>query len=181
MVSNRLSIVSSMICALALSACGQAEEQKAAAPPPPPAEHGVFISSSDCAETGKLTIDKCGEAIDQAVAAHNEQSTIYTTLRQCEGAEGPERCDKIGEKEYRARIQAFFVTMSDPPSAVPLYPPSSSIAAFRSPSKQDLSAIDESLNMSRAAITIANENARLPAREAGDGGSGLGAAAANIH
>ena len=163
--------------AMLLTACGKAEEPKVAAPPP---EHGVFISSSDCAETGKLTEDACGQAIDQAVAVHANNAAVYKTLRQCEATEGPERCDKTGETEYRARIQAFFVTMSDPPTAVALYPPSGSTAAFRSPSKQELSVHDESLNMSHHAMALASENARLPA-PTGDGGAGLGAAAANIH
>ncbi|MBK9078224.1 MAG: DUF1190 domain-containing protein [Hyphomicrobium sp.] len=177
MVSTRLSIVASTICAVALSACGNSEEPKAAAPPP---EHGIFVSSSDCASTDKLTIEQCGQAIDQAIAEHNAQATVYTSLRLCEAKEGPERCDKIGTNQYRVRVQAFFVTMSDPPTAVPLYAPHGSTAAFRSPSNQELSVVDESLKMSRAAMTIANENSRLPEPNS-DGGAGLGAAAADIH
>ncbi len=178
MRSIRTSLALCLLSALAVSACGKAEEQKAAAAPP--AEHGVFISATDCAETGKLSADACGLAIDRAVAAHTEQSPVYTTLRQCEVAQGPERCDKTGEGEYRTRVQAFFVTMSDPATAVPLYPPASSVAAFRSPSKQELNVKDDTLNMSHAAMSIASENARLPL--AGDGGGpALGAAAAGIH
>lgn len=164
MLFKRLPKFAALIAATTLTACGQAEEPHAAGPPP---EHGVFISSTDCAERGTLTIEQCGQAIDQAVASHNETATVYKSLRQCEGTEGPERCDRIGENEYRARVQAFFVTMSDPATAVPLYPPSASTAAFRSPSKQELSALDESLKMSQAAMSLAYENARLPAK--GDG------------
>lgn len=160
MLFKRLPIFAAVAATALSTACGQPEEQQVAGPPP---EHGVFISSTDCAERGKLTLEQCGQAIDLAVASHNETAPVYNTLRQCEGAEGPERCDRIGDKEYRARVQAFFVTMSDPASAVPLYPPAESTAAFRSPSKQELSASDESLKMSHAALSLANENARLPA------------------
>jgi Protein of unknown function (DUF1190) len=174
-VRNPLAVVA--FIAVALSGCGKAEEPKVAAPP---AEHGVFISSTDCADSGKITEDACGHAIDQAVANHNNIAPVYKTIRQCEAAEGPERCDKTGDNEYRIRIQAFFVTMSEPPTAVPLYPPVSSTAAFRSPSKQELSVKDDSLNMSHHAMSVASENARLPAPVA-DGGAALGKAAADIH
>lgn len=177
MVFQRLSLMAALAAATSLAACGQAEQPKSAAPP---ADHGVFISSTDCADTGKITLDDCGQAIDSAVAAHTENSAVYKSLRQCEAAEGPERCDKIGEKEYRARVQAFFVTMSTPATAVPLYAPHASTAGFRSPSKQDLSAHDESLHMSQAALSLANENARLPAPD-GNHGASLGDAAADIH
>ncbi len=177
MVFQRLSLIATLAAATTLTACGQAEQPKSEAPP---AEHGVFISSTDCADTGKITLDDCGQAIDSAVAAHNENSAVYKSLRQCEAAEGPERCDKIGENEYRVRVQAFFVTMSTPATAVPLYAPNASTAAFRSPSKQELSAKDESLHMSPAAMTVANENARLPG-PSGESGKALGEAAADIH
>lgn len=177
MLFKRLPLIAVVAAAATLTACGQAEEPHAAGPPP---EHGVFISSTDCAERGKLTLDQCGHAIDEAVAAHTQTSPVYKSLRQCEAAQGPERCDRIGDSEYRARVQAFFVTMGDQPTAVPLYPPHGSTAAFRSPSKQELKASDESLKMSHAALSLANENARLPAPSA-EGGVALGDAAGGIH
>jgi hypothetical protein len=76
-------------------------------------------------------------------------------------------------------VQALFVTMSDPPTAVPLYAPLKPTSGFRSPSKQQLSALDESLNMSPAALAAANENARLLAVSADRGG--FGTAASDIH
>lgn len=176
MLFKRIPKFAAIFATAALTACGQAEQPHAAAPK---AEHGVFVSSTDCAERGKLTLDQCGQAIDQAVAAHNETSPVYRSLRQCERAQGPERCDRIGDMQYRARVQAFFVTMSDPATAVALYAPTTSTAAFRSPSKQELSALDESLNMSHAALSIANENSRLPAAPSETGAS-LGDSAGDI-
>jgi Protein of unknown function (DUF1190) len=167
-----------LVAAIALGGCGNAEEPKATAPPP---EHGIFTSAIDCAGFGKLTVDQCGHAIDRAVTAHQAQAPLYKSLNQCEATEGPERCDKVADREYRPRIQAFLVTMSDPATAVQLYAPHGSTAAFRSPSRQEIAATDESMNVSREALTVANENAKLPSPVGVDTGAALGAAAGNIH
>ena len=179
MRSFRFPLALCLASALAVSACGKAEEKKAEAAPP--AEVGVFTSTSDCADAGKLTADECGHAIDQAVAAHSQNTVIHKSLRMCEAAEGPERCDKTGEGEYRARVQAFFVTMSKPATAVPLYPSSGGTAAFRSPSKQELNVHDESLNMSHSAMSVASENARLPLGGGDASAGGLAGAASSVH
>lgn len=177
MASTYFPIAVCVLTASLLSACSNADVPKAAAAP---VQHGVFISTSDCADADKVSADLCGQAIDMAVTAHREQAPIYKSLRQCEAAEGPERCDKTGESEYRARIQAFFVTLSDQPTAVPLYPPQYPGMAFRSPSKQTIDARDESLIVSPAAMLVAHDNAKLPAPQT-DGGAALGAAASDIH
>lgn len=161
MVMARAPLALCIASATLLTACGSAEVPKIAAPP---AEKGVFVSSSDCTEAGKISEDACGKAIDQAVAIYSQTATMHNSLRLCEVAEGPERCVKAGENQYRVRVQAFLVTMGNPPTAVPLYPPPTPTAAFRSPSKQDLNVNDESLNMSHQAMAVASENARLPRR-----------------
>jgi Protein of unknown function (DUF1190) len=179
MAPYRIYLTATILAATMLGACGKAAEEKKAVGPPP--EHGVFVSTTDCAASGKMTEDLCGKAIDGAVAAHRQQSPVYKFARQCEAAEGgPDRCDKTGEGEYRVRIQAFFVTMSDPPNAVPLYPPREASAGFRSPGKQVISANDESVHLSNDAQAVANENVKLPAFNA-DIGATLGDAAGNIH
>lgn len=160
-----------------LTGCGEAEKPKAAAPP---AERGIYISASDCADGGKLSAEQCAQAIDQAVAIHEQTAPGYKTLSQCIAAEGAERCDKTVDGAYRARLQAFFVTISNPPHGVPLYPPAGSSIGFRSPSRQAVSARDESLHVSLAALTLAHENSKLPA-EVLDNADALGAAAADIH
>lgn len=157
--------------------CGQAEEPKAAAPPP---EHGIFISASDCADSGKLTLDQCAEAIDAAVASHEVQAPTYKSVGQCAGTMGPDRCDKGVDGLYRARVQAFYIIMGTPPSAVPLYPPTTPSIGFQSPSKQAIDARNENMHVSIAAQTIAHENAKLSAPDV-DYATGLGAAAADIH
>lgn len=147
--------------ALALAACSSEPAQPKAAAPP--AEKGIFISANDCAASGKLTGDECGAAIDAAVARHEQQSKSYKSLRQCAAAEGEDRCDKTVDGRYRARLQAFFVTMSKPPRAEPLYPPAKKeILGFRSPTRPSIDATDENLIVSSAAMSIAHQNSQLP-------------------
>jgi hypothetical protein len=159
MHSRRFLPTAAALASLLAAGCGNSEQQNAAAPV---FEHGVFISASDCEASGKATLDECGDAIDRAVTAHVRNSKLYASLVRCEAAEGQERCEKIGLDQYRARMQAFFVTFSKPPTALPLYPPATAVAGFKSPSNQQLSVLNETLHMSRAAIALANDNARLP-------------------
>ena len=178
MAPSRICLVVSIAAVSFLTACGKAEEPKIAAPP---SERGIFISTSDCAEAGLANFEMCGKAIDMAVAAHEQNATAYKTRRQCETVEGPERCDKSSDEQYRARLQAFFVTFSDPPTAVPLYAPAKGTAVgFRSPSKQTIEARDENLHVSATALSVAFDNSKLPT-ESTDAAAGLGAAAADVH
>ena len=73
-------------------------------------ERGIFISATDCAATGKLTLDECGDAIDKAVAEHDAHAPVFAQLDRCESAFGDDRCDKGFDQRYRPRLQAFFVT-----------------------------------------------------------------------
>lgn len=170
--------LASAVC-MALAACGG---DPAPGPKQPQAavEHGVFISSSDCAATGKLTIDQCGQAIDAAVAEYQAVTPSYDSNGQCEEGVGAERCDKGVDGRYRQRLQAFFVTLVAPGRAVPLYIPSKSMIGFQSPSKQLIDARDQTLRVSEAALTLANENGKLT-QSAVDKSARLGAAAADIH
>lgn len=177
MHSRRFSLAAAAVAAALVAGCGSAEEPQEAVQN---FEHGVFVSTSDCANSGKATMDQCGSAIDAAVASHIATAPVHPSLYRCEAAEGPERCEKIGQDQYRARVQAFFVTFSDPPTALPLYPPSTPVAGFNSPSKQQLSVLNETLNMSLAAIAIANDNSRLPEGNA-EASAQLGEDATNIH
>ena len=170
-----------MIAAVLLSACGNAEPPKPAGPPPV-IEKGIYTSTTDCTESGKLPSEQCEKLIDMAVATHHTSAPVYKTKRQCEAATGPERCGKAVDGRYRPRLQAFFVVMSNPPSAQPLYPSAANQIGFLSLGKQLILADDESLLVSNAAATLAHENAKLPATDTtSNAGEGLGAAAADIH
>ena len=178
---SKLSIAIAMTAAGLLSACGNAEPPKAAAPPPV-IENGIYTSTGDCVDGGKLTAEKCEKAIDMAVSVHESSAPIFKTKRQCEAATGPERCGKTVDGRYRPLLQAFFVVMSTPPSAQPLYPSTAQQIGFQSLTKQVIFADDESLLISNSAITLAHENAKLPANDTtSNAGEGLGAAAADIH
>ena len=167
-----------LIGGMALTGCGSDPDpaQKSQAPP---IEHGIFISATDCAATGKLTIDQCGQAIDRAVAEHEAQAPVFASIDRCEGTYGVDRCDKGVDERYRPRLQAFFVTLANPAHAVPLYPPSKSLIGFQSPSRQPVSARDQTLRVSEAALTLAYENAKLSTGEA-DHSEALGNAASDI-
>jgi uncharacterized protein YgiB involved in biofilm formation len=150
-----------LVPAALLAGCGKSSAPKKADAAPP--EYGVYISSADCAESGKLSEDLCIKVINTAVAIHQKEATVYKFLQKCEAAEGgADRCDKTGEDEYRPRLQAFYVTLGNQPSAVPLYPPKNSVAGFRTATKQAIDARDQSLHISNEAMTVANENTKLP-------------------
>jgi hypothetical protein len=147
-----------------LSALGGCGEDATAVPNGPAAERGIFISSSDCADAGKLTIDQCGQAIDKAVAMHNRKAASYKNLRDCAAVEGPDRCSRDVDGSYRSNLQAFLVTMSDPPSAVPLYASTDGSVGFRGMDKKAYPAIADGYTVSAAAQAAAHENAKLAKR-----------------
>jgi uncharacterized protein YgiB involved in biofilm formation len=161
MTSPQFFLAVSMILVAGLAGCGKGAAPKkgeAAAP----TEYGVFISTADCAELGKLSEEICGKVIDMAVKSHQKDAPIYKFLQKCEAAEGgPERCDKTGEDEYRPRLQAFYVTFATLPSATGLYPPKTAKVGFRTLANAAIDAKDASLHISNEAMTVANENGKL--------------------
>jgi hypothetical protein len=160
MFANRIVFAICLVPVALLAGCGKsADKTKAAAAP---AEYGVFISTLDCADTGKLKMEECSKLIDHAVALHNKETTVYKFLQKCEAGEGgPDRCDKTGEDEYRAKLQAFYITFSTPPVAIPLYPPRTASLAFRTQAKQVVDVRDASLLISNDAKAVAHENTKL--------------------
>ncbi len=147
----------SFLAAITMAGCGNSSEPSQ---PQVKVPRGIFISASDCADAGKLTLDECGQAIDMAVALHEKQAPFYTSLQKCVAAEGSDFCDKTVDG-YRARLQAFLVTLNPKrPTAAPLYPSKPGSPGFRSAAKEAVDATDESLNVSVAALTVANENGK---------------------
>lgn len=169
--------------AVLLSACGNAEPPKSAVPRPA-VEKGIFTSTSDCADAGKISAELCAKAIDMAVAAHEADAPTFKTRRQCEAAAGAERCGKTVDGRYRPLLQAFFVLLKDPPSGMPLYPTQGQQVGFQTqaPAKKILFASDESLLVSYAAATLAHENAKLPVPDtSSNAGEGLADVTADVH
>lgn len=145
---------------LALTACGDAG--------PAPAtvakaiEKAIFVSAGDCTESGKLNEEVCAELIDRAVATHVNQAPSYPSVRSCEKVEGPERCEHTGKNTFRPRLLAFLVTLSEPPTAVPLYASPSVEAGFRTANKTAVMVNDEAFIFSRLSLSNAE-----PPREGG--------------
>lgn len=139
-----------------LVACGRAPPKVQG----PAAPQGLFISTNDCAESGKLSAELCGKAVDEAVAIHHSQAPHFATMRQCEAGFGLDRCDKGADGQYRPRIQAFLITMKDPPEGKPLYPSEPGKPGFRTADKASITNAAETYTVSNAAAAIGNENAK---------------------
>jgi hypothetical protein len=139
-----------------LSGCGKSTPGVPAAP----VERGIFVSSGDCAETGKLTIDQCGQAIDKAVALHQSRAPSYKTLAACTAKEGSDRCAKGIDDEYHPNVEAFLITFGSPPSATPLYGTSDGSVGFRGLENQKFGLNDDRYSVSDSARIIAHENAK---------------------
>jgi hypothetical protein len=160
MFANRFVFAVCLLPAALLAGCGKSADKKKAVAAP--AEYGIFLSTIDCAESGKLKQEDCSKIIDAAIALHNKETAVYKFLQKCELAEGgPDRCDKTGEEEYRAKLQAFYITFSTPPIAIPLYPPKVASLAFRTQAKQVIDVKDTSLLISNDAKAVAHENTKL--------------------
>jgi hypothetical protein len=138
--------------AIGLGACS-------AEPPQPPsapvAARGVFTSAADCAALGKLSLEKCARAIEQAVADHEANAPVYSSLKACEKAEGPDKCERTDAKTYRPRLMAFLVELTDRPYGAPLYPTARGETGFRTAGNSLLLSDDETLTFSRPALGAA--------------------------
>jgi uncharacterized protein YgiB involved in biofilm formation len=125
-----------------------------------PLDRGIFISSSDCAATEKLTLDQCGAVIDMAVATHQNAGPAYPALSACTAAEGPDHCSKDVDGRFRPRIAAFLITFGPQASATPLYNTADGAVGFKGIDNAVLGLEDASFTVSNAAQGVANQNAR---------------------
>jgi hypothetical protein len=147
-----------LLVAAILAGCGNSAT---AVTPKNTIERGIFISSGDCADFQKLTIDQCGQVIDKAVAMHQSRGPSYSSLHACAAIEGPDRCAKGVDGNYQPNLQAFLVTFGASASAVPLYATSDGSAGFKGLDKQNFNLNNDSYTFSDAAQALAHENARL--------------------
>jgi hypothetical protein len=149
------SLLSVAVIALATSACGKSESKGPTSTGP----QGIFVSASDCAAAGKLSLDQCGAAIDGALIANEKNGKTYTSFQQCGATEGESYCDKGVDGNYRGRILAFLITMGSKPTAEPLFAATTKKEiGFRSPSKSMINALDDTLIVSSAALGVAHDN-----------------------
>lgn len=151
--SGVLSLAAASIAAFSLAGCGGGGTKKTAEPPP---FRGIYTASGDCADSGKLTIDQCLEAMEKAVAEHEKNAPTYASLRSCEATEGPGRCERTHANNYRPVLLAFLVTASKTPVATPLYATGDAKkVGFRTATKEFFLASDEAVVMSQHAQTLA--------------------------
>jgi hypothetical protein len=136
---------------LLLAGCGGGDEAQQNAAKKP-VEQAVFTSTTDCADSGKLTMDQCVVVIEAAVAQHVAMAPTYGSLRSCEKAEGDDKCERMDEKTYRPMLRAYLVIIAEQPIAIPLYPTKDGKAGFAGPDKTVYFGDDEKLQFSKKAV-----------------------------
>jgi uncharacterized protein YgiB involved in biofilm formation len=140
-----------------LAGCGGGAKQAA---PQAQGDRYIFISAKDCAESGKLDLQRCGDAIDAAIATHLSTAPTYKSLYNCEKAEGLERCERTDDKTFRPRLVAYLVTINaGAATALPLYSGTPDDKGFRqSDKKKVLLVTDDTLTYSQSSIAIYEAN-----------------------
>lgn len=144
--------VAVLAACLALAGCGKSETKVAKVE----GQKFVVISAVDCADNTGLDYDKCLGLIEGAIKEHDKTATRYTKLADCEKAEGANRCDRIAEKSYRARLSAFQVILSDKPAAIPLYAIKDEKPGFRSAANGDILPDSDSVTFTKSADDAAH-------------------------
>jgi len=157
-VSIRLKTLSTLALtaglALSIAGCGKSSSSTTLK-----TERGIYTSASDCAASGKLTIDICESIIERAIATHEKTATSYASLRSCETAEGADRCERGQNDSYRPRLLAFIVFKTDNPYSQPLYATPKGEPGFRAADKTMYLSSDETLLFSSHAETLYESNA----------------------
>lgn len=154
----RPATVLALAAALGLAACGKGASNKAAQKVP--VDRFVFISAKDCADNGRLPMQKCAEIIDAAIASHINTTQSFPSLRSCETAEGGDRCERTDTKSFKPRLVAFLVSIAgDQAAAEPLYPPPGTEQGLRGVNKKNLVLVaDETVTFSPRAIAAYEQN-----------------------
>jgi uncharacterized protein YgiB involved in biofilm formation len=164
---QKLRIASLMIAVSGLAGCNQSDPAPTSAADPVRSEQlGIFLSSDECAFSGKLSIEQCGEAIQTALSGHDKEIAGYQSETDCLAMFPHSHCEVRIDGRYRRRAQAFLVTFATPPNATALFRPGRAIVGFRTASGQEVDATDKALQISRTAFDLAQENAA-----SADGGS----------
>jgi hypothetical protein len=179
-----LGIASLLIVASALAGCNQSDPGPTSAPDAARSEQlGIFLSSNECAFSGKLSLDQCSEAIQTALSGHDKEIAGYKSEADCLSMFPHSRCEVRMDGRYRRRAQAFLITLAAPPNAIALFRPGRAIVGFRTASGQEVDATEKALQISKTAFELAQENAGSAdgGGFADDPSDGLARAAANIH
>ncbi|MEO1204856.1 MAG: DUF1190 domain-containing protein [Pseudomonadota bacterium] len=128
-LNKRASVSLTLAATLALSACGGG-----GGPPVPEGPRGIYISTGDCVDAKLFDLETCRATIEYAIKVHRQTAPVYKTRRICEASEVI--CERSFRDEFRPRLLAFLVQegtgKEEGTVAVPLYPPNSMQAGFRS-------------------------------------------------
>ena len=148
----KLSVLAIAVPGLALAGCGSS------GPSTPKADVKQFIvvSAVDCADNTGLEFEQCITLLETAIAEHDKSAVTYKKLAACEKTEGAERCDRVGEDLYRARLSAFQITMSAKPTAVPLYPGKTATPGFRTAANAEIAADADAFTFTKSAADAAH-------------------------
>ncbi len=122
------------VAALGLAACGDSGAPSAKIE----AKRYIVVSAVDCADNAGLEFDRCAELMQAAVAQHDRTAPTYPKVDACEKAEGLGRCERAGEKSYRARVTAFQLTVGEKSAAIPLYAPKTDKAGLRTAANDEI-------------------------------------------
>lgn len=123
----------------------------------------IVVSTNDCSMNPKLSFEVCSEAINGALASHDEKTPSYDTLRACTATESQDSCERDLNQKYRPRLLAYLVETykEKPPKGVPLYSAGKNKAGFRDAEKTVYNDTDLTIDFSRRSIAVFNQN--LPA------------------
>ncbi len=164
MLRKTSKVAALLAASLSIAGCGgDTEENKK------PIERGIVTSALECADIYNLKVATCQTAIRTAIAKHESSSTTYTRLHKCEAAEGPQRCERAGEKAFSRRLQAFLLGITDPLLAAPLYATTDGKAGFVRIDGSVMLLDDDVVKFSEQAAVMAEGNANLPAKAASGG------------
>lgn len=144
-----------LACGLALAACGKAEKKEEKVE----AKQYIVVSAVDCADNTGLDYDTCSTVLEKAIGQHDKSATVHSRNDACEKAEGVDRCERVGEKSYRVRLTAFQITMSDKPTAIPLYAGKSDKPGLRTASDTSISPDTDSFIFTKSAEDAAHMHA----------------------
>jgi len=141
-VISRFAIIAA--AALALAGCGDSAAKVET-------KRFIVTSAIDCADNTGLEYDRCADLLQFAVAQHDKVAPTYTKLEDCESTEGEGRCERAGERSYRARVAAFQISVGEKSSALPLYAPSTNKAGLRTAANVEILPDAESFTFSESA------------------------------
>lgn len=137
--------------ALALAGCGESQPAVQIE-----TKRFIVVSAVDCADNAGLEYDRCAELLQAAVAQHDKAAPTYPKFEACEAAEGVDRCERAGERSYRARVAAFQITVAEKTVAIPLYAPTTDTSGLRTAANDQILPDAEAITFTESAADVSH-------------------------